>query len=186
MLCRLHERGSSVCLIYTLTDWQLGLKQLDNVLENTRLAHTEVFYCNIGPDLLHLLHLVNIQAHNNGTRWKLLQIHEEKKYVLTLSRKQSLSLVLASSISTSKKTTAFLAFLAGLRLAGAWAGTVGAAATAAPLAGFLVLAASSAKASMSTVLLLHSVYSLLPLNSSSWLSCHSSPLNGLSEIHAKP
>lgn len=67
----------------------------------------------------------------------------------TLSRKQSLSLVLASSISTSKKTTAFLAFLAGLRLTGTAAGTGGA--VAAPLTNFLPLA-SNARASISTVL----------------------------------
>lgn len=84
---------------------------------------------------------------------------KKKRKCLTLSRKHSLSLVLASSISTSKKTTAFLAFLAGLRLTGVGAGN--GATTAAPFAIFLLPVASSARVSMSTVLLLCLVYSLL-------------------------
>ncbi len=70
----------------------------------------------------------------------------------TLSRKQSLSFVLASRISTSKKTTAFLVFLAGLRLAGA--GGPGAGATA-PFGAFLGCVASKAKVSILSVLFVH-------------------------------
>lgn len=106
---------------------------------------------------------VKLKLHKYLRKKRFHECVKKEDWRLTLSRKQSLSLVLASRISTSKKTTAFLVFLAGLRLLWAWTGS--GAGTTAPLATLLLPVASNARASMSTVLLLLSVYSRLPLSS---------------------